>query len=323
MSKSKLVTSVTRSFGKMGFAIKKHSPEILVVGGVIGVVGSTILACRATTKVSEVLDKAKEEIETIHTVAESPEFAEEYTAEDSKKDLTIVYAKTGLKVAKLYAPAVVLGALSITSILASNNILRKRNVALAAAYAAVDKSFKEYRGRVIDRFGEAVDRELKYDIKAQEIEETVVDEKTGKEKKAKKTVEVVGDHLAGPYAKFFDESCRPWEKDPELNLMFLRAEQNWANDRLKARGFLYLNEVYERLDIDPTMAGQHAGWVYAPDIEDHDGDDFVDFGIYDTYRKGARNFVNGLEPVVVLDFNAGDIYKYMSDPRYARKFSSK
>lgn len=323
MSKNKLVASVTRSFSKVGFQIKKHSPEILVVGGVIGVVGSTILACRATTKVSAVLDKAKEEIETIHTVAESPEFAEEYTAEDSKKDLTIVYAKTGLQVAKLYAPAVVLGALSITSILASNNILRKRNVALAAAYAAVDKSFKEYRGRVVERFGEAVDRELKYNIKAQEVEETVVDEKTGKEKKVKKTVEVVGDYNAGPYAKFFDESCRPWEKDPELNLMFLRAEQNWANDRLKARGFLYLNEVYERLDIDPTMAGQHAGWVYAPDIEGHDGDDFVDFGIYDVYRKTSRNFVNGIEPVVVLDFNAGDIYKYMNDPRYARKFSSK
>lgn len=322
MSKNKLVTSVTRSFSKVGFQLKKHSPEILVIGGVIGVVGSTVLACRATTKVSEVLNNAKVEIDTIHDVAENPEFAEEYTVEDSKKDLTIVYAKTGLQVAKLYAPAVILGALSITSILASNNILRKRNVALAAAYAAVDKSFKEYRGRVIDRFGEAVDRELKYNVKAQEIEETVVDEKTGKEKKVKKTVEVVGDHIAGPYAKFFCESCRPWEKDPELNLMFLRAEQNWANDRLRARGFLFLNEVYERLDIDPTMAGQHAGWVWT-DNPEHEGDNFVDFGIYDTYRKGARNFVNGLEPVVILDFNATDIYKYMNDPEYARVFSSK
>lgn len=322
MSKNKLVTSITKSFGKVGFQLKKHSPEILVIGGVIGVVGSTVLACRATTKVSAVLNKAKEEIDTIHTVAESPEFAEEYTVEDSKKDLTIVYAKTGLQVAKLYAPAVILGALSITSILASNNILRKRNVALAAAYAAVDKSFKEYRGRVIDRFGEAVDRELKYNIKAQEIEETVVDEKTGKEKKVKKTVEVIGDHEHGPYAKYFDESCRPWEKDPELNLMFLRAEQNWANDRLRAKGFLFLNEVYERLDIDPTMAGQHAGWVWT-DNPEHEGDNFVDFGIYNAHRKGARNFVNGLEPVVILDFNASDIYKYMNDPNYARVFSSK
>ena len=321
MSKNKLVTSVARSFSKVGFKLKKHSPEILVIGGVIGVVGSTVLACRATTKVSAVLDKAKEEIDTIHTVAESPEFAEDYTAEDSKKDLTIVYAKTGLQVAKLYAPAVILGALSITSILASNNILRKRNVALAAAYAAVDKSFKEYRGRVIERFGEAVDRELKYNVKAQEIEETVVDEKTGKEKKIKRTVEVVDDYEYGPYAKFFCESCRPWDKDPELNLMFLRAEQNWANDRLKARGFLYLNEVYERLDIDPTPMGQHAGWVWT-DNPDYEGDNFVDFGLYAANRTNAQKFVNGIEPVFILDFNATDIYKHMDDPKYARVFGT-
>lgn len=324
MSKNKLVTSITSSLSRVGFQLKKHSPEILVVGGVIGVVGSTVLACRATTKVSGVLDKAKEEIETIHTVVESPEFAEDYTVEDSKKDLAIVYTKTGMQIAKLYAPAVVLGALSITCILASNKILRKRNVALAAAYAAVDKSFKEYRGRVVDRFGEAVDRELKYNIKAQEVEEVVVDEKTGKEKKVKKTVEVAGPTLAGPYAKFFDASCRPWEKDPELNLMFLRGQQNWANDLLRTRKYLFLNEVYERLDIDPTPAGQHIGWIYDPDNPDHDGDNFVDFGIYDIQRESSRNFVNGLEPVVILDFNPdGDIYKLMSDPRYANKFSTK
>lgn len=324
MSKNKLATSIARSFSKVGFQLKKHSPEILVVGGVIGVVGSTVLACRATTKVSEVLDGAKAEIETIHAVVENPEFAEAYTVEDSKKDLAIVYTKTGIQLAKLYAPAVILGALSITSILASNRILRKRNVALAAAYAAVDKSFKEYRGRVIDRFGEAVDRELKYNIHTQEIEETVVDEKSGKEKKVKKTVEVAGPTIAGPYAKFFDSSCRPWEKDPELNLMFLRAEQNWANDRLRSRKYLFLNEVYERLDIDPTPAGQHIGWIYDPDNPDHQGDNFVDFGIYDIQRESSRNFVNGLEPVVILDFNPdGDIYKLMNSPQYCGKFSSK
>jgi hypothetical protein len=317
---NKLANTVTTSLSKVGLTLKKHSPEILVVSGVIGVVTSTVLACRATTKVNAVLEKAKEDIETIHEVAENPEFAEEYTVEDSKKDLAIVYAKTGLEVVKLYAPAVILGTLSITGILASNNILRKRNVALAAAYAAVDKGFKEYRNRVVDRFGEAVDRELAFNVKAQEIEETVVDEKTGKEKKVKKTVEVVGDLDVSPYAKFFDESCYYWEKDPELNLMFLRAKQQWANDLLRSRGWLFLNEVYESLDIDPTPVGQHAGWIYDPE---YDGDDFVDFGIYDTYRKGSRNFVNGIEPVILLNFNAHNIYPLMSDPKFVHKFSSK
>lgn len=321
MSNNKLMNTVTRSLGKVGFALKKHSPEILVVGGVIGVVTSAVLACRATTKVSSVLDKAKEDIETIHSVAENPEFAEDYTVEDSKKDLAIVYAKTGLEVAKLYAPAVILGALSITGILASNNILRKRNVALAAAYAAVDRSFKEYRGRVVERFGEAVDRELKYNTKAMEIEETVVDDKTGKEKKVKKTVAVIDDAGEyGPFAQIFDASRRPWEKDPELNLMFLRAQQQWANDVLRARGYLFLNEVYEKLDIDPTPVGQHAGWIYDSEYE---GDDFVDFGAFDVHRRSSRDFVNGLEAVVILDFNATDIYSLMNDPQFGRKFSNK
>lgn len=329
MSKSKLLTTVTSSLSKASFQIKKHSPEILVVSGIVGTVASAVLACRATTKASAVLNNAKVEIDTIHACMNDPETAdrykettgEEYTPEVYKKDLTIAYSKTGAQLVKLYAPSVILGALSITSILASNNILRKRNVALAAAYAAIDTSFKEYRGRVIDRFGEAVDRELKYNIKAKEIEVIETDEKTGKEKKVKKTVEVVGPNFGSPYAKFFDESCRPWEKDPELNLLFLRAEQNWANDRLKSRKYLFLNEVYERLDIDPTPAGQHVGWIYDPDNPDHNGDNFVDFGIYDTHRETSRNFVNGLEPVILLDFNVdGDIYKLMETDRYANKF---
>ena len=321
MSKNALATKVVSSLSKARFQLKKHSPEILVVTGVVGAVTSAVLACKATTKVSGILEKTKEDVDTIHDVVNSTEFAEEYTVEDSKKDLAIVYAKTGLQLAKLYAPSVILGALSITSILASNNILRKRNIALAAAYAAVDKGFKEYRGRVIDRFGEAVDRELKYNIKAKQIEETVVDEKTGKEKKVKKTVEVVNSELDSPYAKFFDESCDAWEKDPELNLMFLRAEQNWANDRLKSRKYLFLNEVYERLGINPTPAGQHVGWIYDPENPDHKGDNYVDFGIYDTHRSTSRNFVNGIEPVILLDFNPdGDIYKLMNTRQYCGKF---
>lgn len=83
------------------------------------------------------MDKTKEDVEAIHKCEEDESMKEQYSSEDAKKDLTIVYAQTGVKFAKLYGPSVVLGALSITSILASNNILRKRNVALGAAYAAI------------------------------------------------------------------------------------------------------------------------------------------------------------------------------------------
>lgn len=304
-----ITNSMTRSFNKLGIQIKKHSPEILVVAGVVGTVTSTVMACRATTKVNDVLDESKVDLEKIHSAAERLENGEEllcndgskYTEEQNKKDLAIVYTQSAIKVAKLYAPSVILGALSITAILSSNNILRKRNVALAAAYTAVDKSFKEYRGRVVERFGKEMDRELRYNIKAKEFEETVTDEKTGKEKKVKKTVEVVGVDGYSDYSKFFDEGCAGWSKDPEQNLFFLKRQQDYANEVLKVKGYLFLNDVYEMLGIPRTKAGQVVGWIY--DEKNPVGDNVVDFGIYDGHRKTNRDFVNGYERTILLDFN--------------------
>lgn len=313
MNKAEIVKTVSGKVGRAGLKLKKYSPEILVVVGVVGVVSSAVMACKATTKAGDILEEAREKLDNIHEAEELGKVRDvDYTLEDAKKDTTIVYVQTGLKFAKLYGPSVILGALSITSILASNNILRKRNVALGAAYAAIDKSFKEYRGRVVERFGDAVDRELKYNIKAQKIDDIEVDPETGKEKKVKKTINVVGSDLeCSPYAKFFDEGSEYYEKDPERNLFFLRAEQNYANDKLRARGYLTLNEVYERLGIPTTKAGQIVGWVY--DLDKPNGDNYVDFGIYDIYREKNRDFVNGYERSILLDFNVdGDILDLIS-----------
>ena len=313
MNKAEIVKTVSGKVGRAGLKLKKYSPEILVVVGVVGVVSSAVMACKATTKAGDILEEAREKLDNIHEAEELGKVRDvDYTLEDAKKDTTIVYVQTGLKFAKLYGPSVILGALSITSILASNNILRKRNIALGAAYAAIDKSFKEYRGRVIERFGETVDRELKYNIKALKVDDVEVDPETGKEKKVKKTINVVGSDLeCSPYAKFFDEGSEYYEKDPERNLFFLRAEQNYANDKLRARGYLTLNEVYERLGIPTTKAGQIVGWVY--DLDKPNGDNYVDFGIYDIYREKNRDFVNGYERSILLDFNVdGDILDLIS-----------
>ena len=310
MKKTELMTTVSSSFNKMGFKLKKHSPEILVVAGVIGTVASAVMACKATTKVSDILEKTKEDIDSIHDCAANESLADEYTPEDTKKDLAIVYIQTGVKLTKLYAPAVALGVLSLGSILASNNILRQRNVALAAAYATVDKGFKEYRNRVVERFGEEVERELRHNIKAKKIEKIVVGE-DGKEKKVKETVQVASDpNTYSDYARFFDDGCTGWEKDSEYNLMFLRAQQQYANDKLRANGHLFLNEVYDMLGIPRTKAGQVVGWVY--NTENPVGDNYVDFGTYDMHREVVRNFVNGYERTILLDFNVdGNIWDLM------------
>lgn len=306
--KTELMTKASRLLGNASLQIRKHSPEILMIAGVVGTVASTVLACKATLKVNEVLEEKKNTIDAIHTCLENETI--EYTEEDSKKDLTILYAQTGIKLVKLYAPAVILGALSITSIVAGHKILKKRNLALAAAYAVVDKGFKDYRKRVVERFGEQLDKELRYNLKAKEIEEVVKD-KDGNEKVEKKVVNVIDSEnpLNGvsEYAKFFDEVSTNWSKDPEYNLMFLRRQQDWANEKLKATGYLFLNEVYDMLGIPRTQAGQVVGWIY--DKKNPNGDNYVDFGIYDVHSEAKRGFVNGVERSILLDFNVdGVIY---------------
>ena len=309
--KTELMKKASRLVGKAGLQLKKHSPEILMVTGIAGTVASTVLACKATTKISAIMEEKNNTIEAIHTGMEKGKInGTEYTEEDGKKDLTIVYAQTGVKLVKLYAPAVALGALSITANVSGHHVLKKRNSALAAAYAVVDKSFKEYRGRVVERFGEALDKELRYNIKAKEIEEVVVD-KDGNETVEKKIVNTIeGNPLENisEYARFFDAfNSDEHQKDPEYNLMFLRRQQDWANEVLKSRGHLFLNEVYDMLGIPRSKAGQVVGWIY--DEKSPHGDNYVDFGIYDLDNERKRAFVNGYEYNILLDFNVdGVIY---------------
>lgn len=303
-NKTEIMKSVNGMASKIVMKLKKHSPEILVVAGIAGTVVSAVLACKATTKVAEILDETKGTLDTIHEGMETGAInGQEYTTEDGKKDTVVVYAQTGMKLAKLYAPAIILGTLSITSILASNNILRKRNVALGAAYAAIDKSFKEYRGRVIERFGEQVDTELKYGIKAKKFEEIEVDPETGKEKKVKKTVMVADPNLQSDYAVYFDSKSRNYETNPDYNRMFLKAQQAFANDKLQTRGHLFLNEVLDDLDLPRTPAGQIVGWT-------KDGPDgYVNFRIVEVEREteDGRH-----EPALLLDFNVeGNIWEKM------------
>ena len=306
MKKFDIVTKVNRTFHKAGFQLKKHSPEILVVTGVIGVVTSAVLACKATRKLDSVLEESKEQIDKIKDYIEEEGYSEEYTEKDASKDLTITYTQSALNIAKLYGPSVILGAASIGAIFGGHNILRKRNVALAAAYTAVDKGFKDYRNRVIERFGKELDRELKYNIKSDTVEVTELDE-DGKEKTSKVTVNTVDPNELSEFARFYDDGCTGWTKDPELNLVFLKKQQCWANDLLKSRGWLTLNEVYDMLGITRTAAGMVVGWIY--DEKHPVGDNFVDFGIYDINNEANRRFVNGLERTILLDFNVdGNIY---------------
>ena len=305
MKSNSIIKQMGKGLGMVTIQLKKHSPEILMAAGIIGTVASTVLACKATLKLTEVINEGKDDIEKIHEISQNPEMANKYSKEDAAKDLAVVYAQIGLKVIKLYGPSIILGAFSISGMVTSNNILKKRNLAIAAAYTAIDKTFKDYRGRVVDRFGEQVDKELRYDIKTKKIEQTTTDPETGKTKKVKKDIDIL-ESGENDFVRFFDETCDGYENDTEYNMMFLRAQQQYANDLLCSRGHLFLNEVYDSLGMARTKAGQILGWIHKPNAEDNEkGDNYVDFRITTTHRMINDN---EYEEVILIDPNVdGDV----------------
>jgi hypothetical protein len=289
---------IGKQIARNALHVQKASPELLLGLGIAGMVGSTILACRATLKVDTVLDEAKEKLDLAKTLQH-----DDYSEKDRSRDISLIYFQSGVRVVKLYAPAVLVGALSIYALRTSNGILTKRNVALTAAYGALEQGFSEYRARVVDKYGEEEDRNLRYGTREVEI----VDPKT---KKKKKVTRVAGGDPS-IYARFFDSNSTSWSKESEYNLIFLKCQQNYANDLLLSRGHIFLNEVYDLLGIPRSKAGAVVGWVVT---RDGSTDNFVNFGVFDGKREIVRDFVNGLEGAILLDFNVdGVIYDKLDE----------
>lgn len=287
----KLVPDVVgRKIAHQVLLAQKNSPTALFGIGVVGMVGSTVLACRSTLKLEEVLENTRHDLSMARTLDDPA-----YSNRDRRKDVTVIYTRGVMKVTRLYGPAILVGTASIACLTKSHNMLNQRNLALTAAYAAIDKAFDEYRERVIDKYGEDQDREFRYSTEKVEI----LDEK-GK----MKTIQRISvDNEPSMYARFFDEYAGTWSKDPEYNYIFLRCQQQWANDMLKARGHLFLNEVYDSLGLQRTKAGSVVGWIIS-----ENGDNHVDFGVFDNHQT-ARDFVNGRAGSILLDFNVdGVIY---------------
>lgn len=294
--KLKLPVAITSKAGHSSIILKKNSPKILFGLGIVGFAATTVTACRATLHLEEILDENKKNVEIAKELREKSH--PDYSENDFNKDLGYIYARSLVSVAKLYAPSLALGAVSVASLTSSHNILNKRNASLTAAYVGVDKAFSEYRARVIEQLGEDKDRDFRYETEKVSVEETNTKGETKKVKKNQPT----RSNDKSMYARFFDELNANWCSNPEYNLIFLRAQQNYANDKLVARGHLFLNDVYDMLGIDRTSAGAVVGWVAGGD-----GDNFVDFGIYDGDNYKARDFVNGREGAILLDFNVDGI----------------
>lgn len=298
---SKVSTSAARFAGKAEFTIKKNSPEILLGAGIVGFVGTVVLACRATCRADEVLEFHRRKIKDIEDAKEiadaDPEGEMSYDIEIYRQDKAIRYLKTTGNLAKLYAPTVAVGALSLACILTSRNIMQKRYLGVVAAYNGLSAAFEEYRKRVLDEYGEGLDKHFRYGTTYDEL--PVYDE-NGKKTKEKEQVEKTETGMVMPNddsCRFFDSSNPNWDKNPTFSMMWLRGQQNILNDILHTRGHVFLNEVYDALGFPHTPQGAVLGWI------DGEGDNCIDFGLYDPNKESVRRFVNGVDNVIMLEFN--------------------
>lgn len=279
--------------------IKKASPGLLFGAGMVGFGATVVTASRATLKLEGTLEPHMENLEKARVLHESEH--PDYSTMDYRRDVTIVRTRTVISVAKLYAVPLALGAASAACLTGSHFILSSRNVALTAAYAALDQTYRRYQERMVEEIGEDKERDIRTRVESWGVK--------GKDKKGKDVGTIVSgptDSGASMYARFWglDTAKKEWNTNPERNVIFLRCQQNWANDLLQSRGHVFLNDVYDMLGLERTSAGAVVGWVRGH------GDDYVDFGIFSSNERDASrllDYVTGHEDEILLDFNVDGV----------------
>ena len=299
--------TLRKSFKKAQLTVRKHSPEILMVAGVIGTVAGAVMACKETLELEDVLDECKQEKMELE---EQYAMCEQYSEDALKKDQVKLTIKQAVKIVKLYAPSVIMEVTSIGVIFASNDIMRKRNASMAAAYATLNSMYKRYRQNVIESYGEEVDKDMRFGVKHEKV--TEIDEDGNKVKVDARIVDLDNTALAiSDYSRFFQSGCKGFDASSgRYNLLYLKGIQAMFNNKLIADGYVMLNDVYRELGFDTIPEGWSIGWVY--DETNPIGDNYIDFGLYEARNKNQRA-VNDWEPVILMDFNVdGNLYE---DPK--------
>lgn len=291
----KIPIAVTRTVARTILHIQKSSPTLLFGAGIVGFGSTVVLASKATLHVDEVLQEGEKRLMLVEDVFH--EQPGRYTKRNYQSDVITIRTQTALKLCRLYAPAVIVGVVTVACLTKSHHILKSRNAALTAANALVWEEFNRYRERVKAELGDEKEYDLRFPYEACEIE--VPNSETG-------TMEVIEGtrRKMSVYARLFDSNSRSFQKQPDYNLVFLRVQQQQWNDALTARGHVFLNEVYDALDIPRSKEGAIVGW------RKNGKDGYIDFGIFDkNMSPRVLDFFQGNEQAILLDFNVdGVIY---------------
>lgn len=276
-------------FHNVARVVVKHAPTILTATGTVGLVGTAVLASRATLTYKELI------ADEVMVITDGPNLMkrnEHYTEDEFRKDRIVCYSRIVTKTVKHYAPTIALGVASIAAFWWSHSIQSKRIAGLAAAYAALDTSYRKYKKSVASVIGEE---------SMKKVEEKILDDVvfTDEPFEYDKMAESVIPEYS-PYARIIDENASVWDPSDDITELNIHAQLNYMNDILRTRGYLFLSDVYDALGIPRTPASQVVGWLW----KKGDGDHYVSFGDIEGHRikfwddSRRREVANYL-----LDFN--------------------
>lgn len=299
-------TVVVRAFYK-GLALgAKHAPKIMVGTGVALMGASVVVACKESTKAEELHEEFERRMSIVEKEKDRAAKKEIiYTAKNEREDITLICAQTAAKYIRNYWKTIALFGAGALLVFGGHHILTRRNLALAAAYKGLNESFKAYRGRIVDEFGKDVDYNALHGFKMQDI---VTTDDSGND--VTESVKVLDPEASSIYSILWDDMySTEWTPNPNTNMLLLEGKERCWTDVLHTRGYVHLDEVYRDLGVwgrigeDKQKAATAVGWVLGC------GDDYVSFGL----RKDAvinpakAEFINGLEPSILLDFNVDGI----------------
>ena len=219
---------------KSNLFLKKNSATILTVAAAAGVITTSVLSAKAAIKASRVLAHKEEE-----------------------KGEKLTFEETISAVWTIYIPPVVAGMSTIACVFGANILNKRQQASLASAYALIDNSYKEYKAKLKELYGEEAHNNIVDAIAAEKCED----------------VHVYAGGLTSAYTQeiesdaeprlFYDEySGRYFETTIEKVLL---AEYH-LNRNYILRGFARLNEFYEFLGLEPTDYGETVGWDICDEI---------------------------------------------------------
>jgi len=319
--------------------LRKHSTEICLGLGVLAGIGTVVLTYRAARKVDAVLvdhserrEDFEQKVATLREIEEEKGISladSEYTSLAHKKELSGIYLKTGLNLAKDWWPVALTGVLSIGCVLAGYKIMQKRYIGVVAALQATTQAYNALYKRISEDHGEEYAYMAKHGLRKETVEVEETDAK-GKTKKVKKEVVTRDEQNPKMYNRIFEQilwdpdsgkivdGSTHWDPDYGYNHIFLKGQQDFWNWQLKLKGHVFLNKIYDQLGFRETYAGQEVGWFYSEDENGNfngDGDGYICFGIFDENNQIMEHcFVDGDRNRIMLDFNVdGPMHHKIAD----------